>query len=191
MGRYDEAISHANRSLEIDPLSYFSMTSKYHALFYAGHKSEALELAEEARDSYPNNPYIYWLCAVFYTELGMFNEALSTLQTQITFMETENISDEIGLLGYIYGQLDQIDKAQEQLTQLDELNSKGLYVSPRTRVRVYLGLNDLEKAIEILERASEDHSIDPYFFRKYSIAHENLRSNPRFIELLRKVGLIE
>jgi len=187
MGRHDEAILHADLALELDPLSYFTQTTKYYTLFNAGYKSEALELTEKARDSDPDNTYFYWLCAVFYTDLGMFNEALSMLMIQMPLMENGNISDEIGLLGYIYGQLNQKDKAQEQLARLDELTSEGFYVSPRTLVWIYLGINDLDKANEILEQSFEDHNIDPGYLVLFPRSFINY--DPRIIELQRRVGL--
>jgi len=186
MGRHDDAISHAELAFTLDPLTA-TMFFKSRILFYAGYRSEALRLAEETRDSDPDNPRSYWWCAVFYTYLGLYNEALSMLQTQMTLMGNDNISDEIGFLGYIYGRLGQKDKAHKQLDRLDELSSKGFYVSPRTRLRIYIGLNNLDKAIEILEQSFEDHSMSPSLLRTYP--DENLLNDPRFIKLQEKVGL--
>ncbi len=187
MGRHDEALSHADIALKLDPLNETKL-AKFRLLFKAGYKSEAVVLTEELRDSFPNNPYNYWWCAVFYTELGMHKEAISMLQTQITYMENDNIADEIGLLGYNYGRLGQKEKALKHLDRLDELSAKGFYVSPRNQVRIYLGINNLDKAIEILEKSIENHTIQ-YYFTGYN--DENLRNHPRFIELQRKVGFIE
>ncbi len=117
----------------------------------------------------------------------MYDEAISTLETQITLMGNDNISDEIGLLGYIYGQLGQTQKSHKQRERLDELSSKGFYVSPRARIRLYLGLNNLDKAIEILEKSIDDRSISPYFIRSYT--DENLQNDPRFIELMKRMGI--
>jgi len=151
MGRHDQALSHADIALKLDPLNT-TKSAKYRILFKAGYKSEALKLAEEVRDSYPNNPYNYWWCAVFYSELGMYNEAISMLQTQITYMENDNITDEIGLLGYLYGRLGQKDEALKYYSRLDELSAQGFYVGTRARIWVNLGINNLDKVIEILEK---------------------------------------
>jgi TolB-like protein/Tfp pilus assembly protein PilF len=186
MGRHDEAISQYDIAISLDP-RYSTKLSKHYILFQAGYTNEALKLAEEARDTDPDNPYVYWQCAVYYTSLGMNNEAISMLQTQIPLMSDNNISDEIGLLGYNYGQLGQKDKAVEQLDRLDELYTEGIYVSSRALIWAYLGLNDVDSAIEILEKSVADRSIEPRIFPRLS--HFNIQNDPRFIELRKKVGL--
>jgi TolB-like protein/Tfp pilus assembly protein PilF len=187
MGRHDEALSHADIALKLDPLK--SRSAKNNILFNAGYKSEALVLAEELRESYPNNPYNYWWCAVFYIELGRYEEALSMLDTQLALMGDDNISDDIGLQGFIYGRLDQKDEALKQQARLDELSLKGYYVSPRTRVWIYLGLDNLDEAFAVLEKAYNDHSIDPLSFILYFYPIESLQSDPRFKDYLQKIGL--
>jgi len=187
MGRHEEAISHADVALELDPLSFSAKVDKYVIQFIAGYKSEALKLMEEIRDSYPDNPLGYWFCAIFYTDLEMYKEALSMLQTQITLMGNDNVSDEIALKGFIYGRMGQSDKAQEQLNQLDTLSSKGYYIAPRTRVWFYLGLNDVDGANEILEKSFEEHSIDPLYLQLFP--SDFILNDLRFAELQKKIGI--
>jgi adenylate cyclase len=187
MGRHDEALSHADIALKLDPLN--SRSAKNNILFNAGYKSEALVLAEELRESYPNNPNNYWWCAVFYIELGRYEEALSRLDTQLALMGDDNISDEIGLQGFIYGRLDQKDEALKQQARLDELSLKGYYVSPRAHVWIYLGLDNLDEAFAVLEKAYIDHSIVPGYFMNYFYPNESLQSDPRFKDYLQKIGL--
>jgi TolB-like protein len=186
--RYDEAISHANYSLELDPLSNVIKQRKINVLFRAGFREEALQLAEDARDSDPTWFYWFWLCATFYTELGMYNEAVSMLENEISLMENDNISDELGLLGYVYGKLGQRDKAQTQLDLLNELSSRGIYISSMALCKVYLGLENFEKAIEFLEKGVDDHSVDLLRLKSSNI-YDPLRDDPRFNELINRIGL--
>lgn len=187
-GRFDEALSHADLALKLDPLAGTKF-ARFRILFNAGYEYEALKLAEELRDLHPDNPYNYWWCAVFYTELGMHHEAISMLQTQITYMENDNIADEIGLLGYNYGQLGQKDMALKYLVRLDELSAKGFYVAPRSQIWIYIGINNTDKAIEILEKSYKNRTVNPYNFKGF--VYDNLRNEPRFIELQKKDGITE
>jgi len=189
MGRHDEAISHVTKAAELDPLSHRAATRLIITNYFAGYKSEAVKSMEELRDSYPDDPFGYWFCAVMYTDLGMYNEALSMLRTQISLMGDDNTSDEIGLQGYLYGRLGQKEKAEEQLERLEILSSEGYYIAPRTRAWIYLGLNDVDKAIEILERSFENHSLDPGFLQIFPSSYT--KNDSRFLELKRKVGIIQ
>jgi TolB-like protein len=189
LGRTDEAIVHIDRALELDPHFFPAKIIKSELHFSADSINEAIRSLEELRNSYPYIPATYWVSAVFYTHLGRYEEALSMLDTQLALMGDDNISDEIGLQGFIYGRLDQKDEALKQQARLDELSLKGYYVSPRTRVWIYLGLDNLDEAFAVLEKAYNDHSIDPLSFILYFYPIESLQSDPRFKDYLQKIGL--
>ena len=189
LGRIEEATIHTDLTSELDPNLFSVQLWKSLVPFATGSKEEGFKLLENLRNSYPDNPVAYWMSAVTYTQHGRYNEALSILETQLTLMGNDNISDEIGLLGYLYGRMDQKDKAKKQLTRLDELSSTGYYVSPRTRVWIYLGLDNLDEAFAILEEAVNDHSIDPESMMIYFYPIESLQSEPRFYDLLKRIGL--
>ena len=189
MGRHDEALSHINLAVEIDPFSTQAEERKITILYNAGNKSEALEAMEKFTDSNPSNPGGYHKCAIYYSHLGRYEEALSMLKIQIDLMGDNNISDEIGIRGYIYGKLGQRARALEHLDELEMLSTKGYYISPRTRVWIYLGIDEAEAALEILNKALNDNIFDPVYLSRYP--SEYVQHDPGFIELQKKVGLIE
>ncbi len=189
MGRHDEALAHINLAIEIDPFSTLAEERKINILYFAGNISEALEAIEKFTDSHPNNPGGFSKRAVYYSQLGRYEEAISMLNIQIELMGENNISDEIGLRGYAYGKLGQKARALEHLDELDMLSTKGYYISPRTRVWIYLGIDETEAALEILNKTFDDNIFDPVYFRRYP--REYAQHDPGFIELQKKVGLIE
>jgi adenylate cyclase len=189
LGRTDEAIVHIDRAVELDPHLFSTKLIKCILLFNADSINEAIRLLEELRNSYPYIPTTYWISAVFNTHLGRYEEALSMLDTQLSLMGDDNISDEIGLQGFIYGQLNQKDEALKQQARLDELSLKGYYIAPRTRVWIYLGLDNLDEAFAVLEKAYINHSIDPASLMLYFYPNESLQSDPRFKDYLQKIGL--
>jgi adenylate cyclase len=187
-GKNDEAILHADYSLELDPLSKLTKMRELRILFYSGFPEEALQQAENDRDSDPTWFNWYWQCATFYTELGMYNKAVTMLETQISLMGNDNISDELSLLGYVYGRSGQKDKAQAQLDMLNKLSSGGIYISNTCFRRVYIGLENFKKAIEYFEKSYYDHSIDLIRLKAGSL-YDPIRNDPRFIDIIKKVGL--
>ncbi|MFY9528544.1 MAG: hypothetical protein WAR24_06520, partial [Candidatus Acidiferrales bacterium] len=80
-------------------------------------------------------------------------------------------------------------EAQKVLDKLNEL-SKQKYVPAVSRVGIYVGLGEKDKAFEWLEKDYEDRSIGNSFASiKVDPALDPLRSDPRFQDLLRRMNL--
>ena len=93
----------------------------------------------------------------------------------------------IASLGYAYARSSRIVEATKLLNELIELSYKK-YVSGYHMATIYIGLNKKEDALEWLEKAVEERStslvlimVDPIF--------DSLHADPRFKEILRKIGL--
>ena len=106
----------------------------------------------------------------------------------MALMLEDDLGDEIGYLGYFWGRLGQKEEVRTQLEKLDELASKGRYISPVTRSLVYMGIDDRKQALALLEEAYETRdgwmllvSVMPAF--------DPLRDDPRFQDLLRRMNL--
>jgi len=54
---------------------------------------------------------------------------------------------------------------------------------------IYSGLNQREKAFEFLEKAYEERTPDLAYFLRVDLRVDALRSDPRFAEISRRVGL--
>ena len=92
-------------------------------------------------------------------------------------------------LGYAYAVAGRSAEAQKMLDQLNAI-SKQKYVPAMSRVRIYVGLGEKEKAFEWLEKAFEDRSIGRTFATiKVEPIYDPLRSDPRFADLLRRMNL--
>lgn len=79
-------------------------------------------------------------------------------------------------------------KKNEARAILDKLKISKDYVSPTELATIYVGLGDKEGAIASLERAHAAHDLQLQFL-KVDPHMDSLRSDPRFAELMRKVGL--
>jgi len=186
MGKHEEAISYVRHALELDPLSASFKVSLSIILNKAGQTEEALKVIEESLQLYPEHQNLYYWCAKYYTEKGRYDEALSMLETLIQMMEGDNINDEIAFSGYIYGKAGQKEKALQSKKQLDDLASEGYYIAPRNQVWVYLGIDDIEKAMDILKEAYRNRSIDPRFLQGFPL--DEFRDHPSVNEFLKEAG---
>ena len=127
--------------------------------------------------------YLYLVPA--YERKGMFEEAVEELQKAITLSGSS--TPLVALLGYVYAVSGRSDKTDEMLGELKERAKEG-YVPPYYFALIYAGLDQKGQAFEWLEKAYDERSsflvwlnVDPVF--------DNLRSDPRFTDLLRRIGL--
>jgi len=84
--------------------------------------------------------------------------------------------------------LSQMGKRNEAQAILEKLKTTKEYVSPAEFAILQVGLGDKEGAIASLEKAYAVHDIQLQFL-KVDPDYDSLRTDPRFIDLLHRVGL--
>ena len=87
----------------------------------------------------------------------------------------------------VYGLAGRKADASKILNELLELN-KTRYVTPAALVNVYIGLGDKEQTFVWLEKAFQERSNYIAYLKVFPIV-DPLRSDPRFADLVRRVGL--
>ena len=117
-----------------------------------------------------------------YAQQRRYEEALAELQ-QSTLLSGDR--DVVAALGYVYGLAGIRSEAQAALVELKKREESG-FVSAYDKTLVYLGLGDIELALDWLEKAYEERSYWLIYIEVDPVL-DQLRSNPRFAELLRKV----
>jgi len=117
-------------------------------------------------------------------EAGKFKEAIPELEQAAAMDSPPFVA---GFLGYAYAKSGDHAKAETIVTELNQMSSRR-FVSPFCTAIVYLGLGDKERALEGLEKSYEARS-QWMPLLKVDRIDDPLRSEPRFIELVKKVGL--
>jgi hypothetical protein len=90
-------------------------------------------------------------------------------------------------LGRDYGLTGWRNEAQQMLAQLRQM-ARQQYIPPIDFARVYAGLGDTKQVMEWLNRAYDDHTGQLTDLR-VDLAFDTLRTNPQFMDLLRRVEL--
>jgi tetratricopeptide (TPR) repeat protein len=117
-------------------------------------------------------------------EAGKFREAIAEIEKDKVW---GSAPFGLGYLGYCYGASGDHTRAKATLAELNQMASQR-YVSPVAEAYIYIGLGDRERARDLLEQAYQSNS-SMLFWLKVDRAYDPLRSDPRFIALLKKVRL--
>jgi tetratricopeptide (TPR) repeat protein len=151
-----------------------------------GDYPRALEQCRKALEIDPNFwPAYSVLCLGYsYDRMGNHGEALKAFERGVA-IEPGPIS--ISLLGYEYASSGNQEQARKVIEQLNHLPAQ-TYVAPCGPAWVYLALGENNTALDLLEKAYQERS-GCVTDLKVGPEWDPLRYEPRFIELLKKVGL--
>jgi TolB-like protein/Tfp pilus assembly protein PilF len=184
-GRLDEALLESHVAQELDPASVSIRRTLGWVYYYARryeqaiyHLSRAIEMNPEAGETYR----VLGLCVAMQGDL---TEAERVLREAIALRGAGPYT--IAALGYVLGRSGQRDEALAHLRDLEQRASSG-YVSSVAFATVYLGLGDVERALDWTERAREERRGWVAYLRVNPI-FDPLRESPRFDALIEKMGL--
>jgi len=102
MGRFEESVAIARRTVERDPLSPDAYESLGFALEYLGRDAEALEHYKKALELGPDMFRAHLLLAEFYLKRGRFDEASRLAERAESVLGGEGSPTWVGHLGFIF-----------------------------------------------------------------------------------------
>jgi eukaryotic-like serine/threonine-protein kinase len=185
MGRREEAVVQVNRAHELDPLSATIRGQKANRLVSAERYDEAIEAAKSALELDPTAIQARATLGRAYLKKGKVGPAIAELERTVDLSRREG--GPVAWLGYAYGVAGQKEKAEAVLRELQQRFREG-YVSPPLVALVFLGLGDRDRAFEWLEKGYAQR--DSLIVRLNALREfDVLRSDPRFVDLIRRVGL--
>jgi len=180
MGRHDQAVSEIKRAQELDPLSPLLLAIGGEVCNYARSYDEAIEQCRKALELDSSFALARGNLANAYIEKGMYREAEKSARL-------EGVDPRISLrLAYIFAAAGSKAKALGIL--ITRRRSKRQELDPTSLVDVYVCLGENSLALDWLEKAYDQR--DPYMvFMNVARRVDPLRAEPRFQNLVRRVGL--
>ena len=185
MGRFDEALVEMRRAQELDPLSLEKVAGTGDILYQQRHYDHAIEQYRRALEMEPNSGFAHWALGNVYVHKGMYEEAIAEYQKAIPL--SGDSPDELASLGNAYALSGKRREAQAVIDDLKE-RSKRRYISPTIIAFIYAGLSEKDEAFAQLDKAYDGRDFILVFL-KVDPTFDRLRSDPRFAELVRRVGL--
>jgi tetratricopeptide (TPR) repeat protein len=187
-GRLDEAIAEAQRAVELDPLSQLALTDLGRTYIFARQYDQAIAQSRKAVELDPNSyPGAHAGLVTSYCLKQKYPEAIAEANNMTAlFGRDPNI---LSLLGWVYASSGRQVEARKLLAELNELG-KHSHVSPVGLACVHTALGEKEEAFALLDKAFavRDSSLINV---KVDQQLEPLRSDLRFADLVRRVGLPE
>lgn len=184
-GRVDESIAASNRARELDPFSLAISVQRGFLLENARRYDEAIEQLRAVIAMDPGHYQAYWFLGHTYAANNQLAEAIAASEKAVEL--SERAPGALGMLGLAYGLAGKKTEATKILNELLEL-SKTRYVTPAALANVYIGLGDKDKAFVWLEKAYQERSNYLAYVKVFPLL-DPVRSDPRFTDLVQRVGL--
>lgn len=185
MGRHDEALSAEKEAQKRDPLSLIINKNVGTILYYARRYDEAIEQYSKTLELDPVFVRTHFYLGIAYEQQGLFAEAIAELEKAARLSERDTVC--LAALGRAYAGSGQRDRAQQILARLRG-RSKQRYIPSLSLAVVELALGENDRAFDLLDKAYEERSswlvslkIDPWF--------DGIRTDPRYMDLVQRVGL--
>jgi tetratricopeptide (TPR) repeat protein len=197
-GRSEEGLAEKKKALELEPLSVRLNRNLARAFYWKRDYDRAIEQYQKTLELAPNNAFTHILLGYAFEQKGMQKEAVAEWSKALRLTGDNEtavmlINDgEAALMLERTFAASGFDAAvrslwQKELEQLNEKTRSGEYVPAMNYALTYTRLADKEQAFAWLTKAEEERNwliyqgiLDP--------RNDSLRSDPRFQDLLRRVG---
>lgn len=186
MGAFDAAVREMRAAQDLDPLSLIANAALGWILFHAADFDAAIHQLERTLELDSTFEVAMVYRALSYAELGRFEEALAGARRAIEVSGASSAS--LALLARTHALAGDGDSAGRILEEIETLDRDGVYIPSYEMATVLEALVQPDRALDWLERAYTERSHSMVFLA-VDPRLEGLRDHPRFVTLVRRVGL--
>ena len=183
-GRTDEAVSLARHARELDPLTISGAQLGW-VIFQSRRYDESIHELRSELALKPDDPGALWYLGFVLIANNQPEDAIPLLEKAASV--SNRSAGMIGVLIRAYAHAGRRSDALRLLAEL-KTRAKAGYVPAAAFVNAYLGLGENDEAFAWLEKAYKEQS-DILLFIKVHPYFDPLRGDPRFADLVRRVGL--
>jgi tetratricopeptide (TPR) repeat protein len=184
MGRLNEAIAEIKQASELDPLSLEINSDLGLSFFFARQYERAIEQFEKALEMDPNSIWTRFFMGWAREQKGDYAEAIKDYQKAAQLDDSPLI---MAALGHTYVMAGQRDEALGVLADMKQL-AASRHVSSYHFAIIQAALGEKDEAFEWLEKSYSARE-EALVWLKVDPRLDEIRTDPRFIDLQRRVGL--
>jgi DNA-binding winged helix-turn-helix (wHTH) protein/tetratricopeptide (TPR) repeat protein len=187
LGRFEESLRHYETALELDPFSLQVNMNIATTYYLRGEYDRAVKHLYRTMELEPNYMPTHFVLGCVYIQQKRWEEAIKEFQFIYKLDEEAYLA--MGFMGHAHALAGQRAEAETMLNVLQEIADRE-YVSPYAMLVVHLVLGPEERVFELLEQLYEEHN-DWLVWLKVSPELRHLHDNPRFRNILKRVGFID
>ncbi|MBA3769796.1 MAG: tetratricopeptide repeat protein [Blastocatellia bacterium] len=190
LGRQDEALAEIKRAYELDPFSRAVNLNLGLRYWTSRRYDEAIAQFKKLIETEPTYPSPYSFLAFMYAERGIYEESLELRcknEVLLNIETAESCKQKVADFRQALKTSGATSFWRKTLEYDLKYYERGIG-SAVTVAGNYAQLGEKEHTFEWLEKAFAEHENDITYL-KVDTAFENLRSDPRFQDLLRRIGL--
>ncbi|HAF13004.1 MAG TPA: hypothetical protein DCK99_04735, partial [Blastocatellia bacterium] len=180
-----EAIAERKLAQELEPLSLIMNFELGLGFYNARDYDQAIEQFQKTLELDQNFPPAHALLPAVYEQKGMYAEAIAGYKKSLT-LKSEWAGPMAGL-GHVYAVSGNKSEARRVLDELKRVSGQE-YVPATSIALIYAGLGEKDQAFAWLDKGYEQRAFQLQGI-KVEPRWDSLRSDPRFQDLMRRVGL--
>lgn len=184
-GRVEEAIREARRAEQLDPASIAISVNVGWVFYNSRQYDQAIAQSRKTLEMDRSFPPAYATLGLSFVQKGMYAEAIAACEEGLR--HRPDYSYLLGILGFAHAVSGREGEAQKVIDRMNEEAARR-YIPPTLWAQVYTGLRERDRAFEWLERGYEERDARLPFLN-CDPAWDSLRSDPRFANLLQRIGL--
>jgi TolB-like protein/lipoprotein NlpI len=184
-GRYDEALAESHLLLELDPDTLLFKAVRAEILYYARRYDEAIDESLSVVRAHQDFVLAYYWLGCAYREKKMYPEAIAA------FAHARKMTGDFPFMVMAYGHAQALSgntvEARKALNTLTQMQQTRL-VPDIYLAAIHVGLGEKDQAFQLLDNAYKAR-VDRLVYLKVEPMADPIRSDPRFAQLMAKIGL--
>jgi serine/threonine-protein kinase len=182
--RFTDAMAQAQYAQELDPISVYVSSALAKVFYNSRQYDRALEGYRQMLELDPDSARGRRDLGRVLLQRGQYAEAIADLRQAVALKSEPDFLSDLACAYAVAGRRDEALRTLAQLLQV----AKRRYVPPVYIARVHAGLGENAQALALLNQAFQGRS-DQLTQLRIDPAFDHLRADPRFVDLLRRVGL--